>query len=185
MGTVPRTDFTADQLLALPRGRHRYELVRGELRIMSPAGWRHGAVAARILAHLADHVQQHDLGVVFAAETGCYLERRPDTVRAADVSFVRRERMATLGQGPGFLRGAPDLAIEVLSPSDTAPEVREKVAAWLAAGRRLVWVVDPEQRCGEVHRAGVLPEQVGENGSFQSDEVVPGFELRLRDALAI
>ncbi len=177
------TDFTADQLLALPRGRHRYELVRGELHTMSPAGWLHGAVVARVGSLLGNHVDQHRLGAVFAAETGCFLEHQPDTVRAADVSFVRRERMAALANGPGFFPGAPDLAVEVLSPSDTAVKLRDKVACWLAAGCQLVWVIDPDRRCGEVHRPGTPPEQFGEDGVFRGGEVVPGFELRLADAL--
>lgn len=183
MPTMPRTEFTANQLLALPRGRQRFELLRGELHSMSPAGWLHGTVAARVLARLDAHVELHGLGVVFAAETGCLLEHAPDTVRAADAAFVSQSRLASVARRSGFFPGAPDLAVEVLSPSDVPAHVREKVACWLAAGCRIVWVIDPERRCGEVHRPGVPVEELGEHGVFRGEALLPGFELVLREAL--
>jgi Uma2 family endonuclease len=184
MQSLEKNGFTAEQLLALPRGQSRHELVRGELRTMSPAGWLHGAVAARIARILGNHVEAHQLGVVFAAETGCFLERRPDTVRAADVSFVSKERMAAMARQPGYLPGAPDLAIEVLSPSDTGPEVRVKVAMWLQHGCRLVWVIDPDRQRGEMHRPGEPPVALGEDGVFTGADVLPGFALPLCEALS-
>jgi Uma2 family endonuclease len=118
MYSMVQTDCTAEQLRALPRRRRRCEFVRGALHTLSSAGWPHGAVAARVARLLGNHVDAHRLGVVFAAETGCWIEHQPDTGRAADVSFVGRERMAARAPGPGFFPGAPDLAIEVLSPAD-------------------------------------------------------------------
>ena len=184
MESLEKNGSTAEELLALPRGRSRHELLRGELRTMSPAGWLHGAVAMRIGRLLASYVDAHGLGVVFAAETGCFLERRPDTVRAADVSFVSNERMAAAAGQPGYFPGAPDLAVEVLSPSDTGPEVRDKVAMWLQHGCRMVWVIDPERRRGEMYRPGEPLIALGEDGVFTGAGVVPGFEMALCDAPA-
>jgi Uma2 family endonuclease len=182
MQSLEQSSFTAEQLLALPSGRARHELVRGELRTMSLAGWLAGAVAARIVCILGNHVEAKQLGMVFVA-AGCFLERRPDTVLAADVSFLSRERMAGVAGTRGYFPGAPDLAVEVLPPSDTGPEVREKVAMWLQHRCRMVWVIDPERRRGEVHRPGAPPERIAEDGTFAGGEVVPGFFMKLRDVL--
>ncbi|HVT27450.1 MAG TPA: Uma2 family endonuclease [Lacipirellulaceae bacterium] len=133
-------DVTADELLALPTGMgKRYELVTGELRVMSPAGWRHGKIAIRFGAKLAAHVDEHNLGIVFGAETGFRLASKPDTVRAPDVSFVAKEHIPADEPSGGFWAAAPDPAVEVLSPDDGTGEVDEKIDAWLRAGlcRRL------------------------------------------------
>lgn len=109
---------------------------------MSPAGAAHGWVVARITLHLGVFVEEHHLGYVLGAETGFVLERNPDTVRAADVAFVRRDRIS--GRlGLRFLEFAPDLAIEVLSPGDTSSEVSAKAEQWLRCGSSQVWLIDP------------------------------------------
>ncbi len=135
--------------------------------MMSPAGSRHGAVAARIAKVIADAVEPAKLGVVFAAETGFVLERNPDSVRAPDVAFVRAERL-TGGIPAGFFPGPPDLAVEVLSPNDQQRDVAVKVAQWLAAGAALVWVVDPAGHTLTAHRVD------GETMAYRNDESVPG-----------
>lgn len=175
--------ITAEELLALPEGKCRHELVRGELRSMSFHGWRHGVVATRIGCSIANLVKAQRLGVVFAGGTGFLLERRPDTVLAADVSFVSAARMAA-ENGPGFFPGSPDLAVEVLSPSDTGPEVRDKVGQWLQSGCRMVWIVDPERRRGEAHRPDGSVEVIAEDGVFSGGDVVTGLRLRLGEMLA-
>jgi Uma2 family endonuclease len=135
--------------------------------MMSPAGSRHGAVAARIAKAIADVVEPAKLGVVFAAETGFVLERNPDSVRAPDAAFVRAERL-TGGIPAGFFPGPPDLAVEVLSPSDQLQDVTAKVAQWLAAGTRLVWVVDPAGRTLTAH------DMDGHTIIYRNSESVPG-----------
>ncbi len=180
---MERREFTAEQLIVMPHEGCRHELVRGELRTASLAGWRHGAVAMRIGRLVGNHVEAHRLGTVFAAETGCVLERRPDTVRAADVAFVSSARMAAMDATTAFLPGAPDLAVEVLSPSDTGPEVREKVAVWLRSGCRMVWIVDPERRRAEVHRPDAQFLTVREDGVLDGGQVLPGLQLPLRTLL--
>ena len=104
--------FTADELLRLPSGRARYELVRGELRVMTPAGHLHGKVAMRVGQLLAAHVDANQLGIAYAAETGFVLSRDPDTVRAPDAAFVTAAHLASVSLSPeGYFPGAPDLAI--------------------------------------------------------------------------
>ena len=169
--TVETRLHTADELLRMPDDGFRYELVRGELRKMSPAGGRHGRIAARLLIRLGTHVEQRNLGVTYGSETGFILSRDPDTVRAPDLAFTRTERFIDTA---GYVPGAPDLVVEVVSPSDTYSEVRAKTRAWLAAGTRAVVIADGEKRLVEVHRVdGVtIVDDV-----LEVDDVVPGWKL--------
>jgi Uma2 family endonuclease len=167
--------MTADELLKLPRGQFRYELVEGELRQMLPAGHNHGRIAARLAGILFRHVDEHDLGEVYAAETGFKLKSDPDTVRGPDVSFVSRERAEGVGESRGYFPGAPDLAVEVVSPDDTVREVEEKVAEWLEYGTRLVWVVSPKLHAVTVYRSLIDIETLTENDTLDGGQVVPGF----------
>src|SRR4051794_38286265 len=128
------TIITADDLLALPTGMgKRYELVAGELRVLSPAGWRHGEVASNVAAILSPYIRMHNLGRGFAAETGFLLKRKPDTVRAPDFAFISKANLPVSDPIEAFWPGAPDLAVEVVSPGDTTGEIDEKVAEWLSA----------------------------------------------------
>ena len=136
--------MTAEQLLKLPDNGMRRELVLGELREMAPAGDEHGEIAMTIGSHLAQHVKSESLGRTYAAETGFLITRDPDTVRAPDAAFVRQDVIDATGRLRGFRIGAPDLAVEVISPGDTYTEVHEKVMEWLDAGSRMVVVVDPQ-----------------------------------------
>jgi Uma2 family endonuclease len=172
---------TAEQLLSAG-DIGRCELVRGQLIMMSPAGANHGYIAVNVCRLIANHVVEHGVGRVFAAETGFFIGRNPDTVRAPDVAFVRKER-ATVPKR-GFFPGAPDLAVEVLSPDDSASEVLEKVEDWLAAGTESVWIVDPQRQTIAVHRAS-SPAQVFHADDEVTDEaVLPGFRMRVADVFA-
>ncbi len=144
---------TADELLNMPHSGVRHELVRGELRSMSPAGSEHGSIVAEITGFLQPFVKAHQLGKVFGAETGFKIGTDPDTVRAPDVAFIRRERIPTTGLPKAFWPGAPDLAVEVVSPSDTVEEADEKVADWFNAGTVAVWVVKPKSQTVTVYSA--------------------------------
>ena len=176
--------MTADQLLSLPDDGYRYELVRGELRKMSPAGYRHGRASAKIGASLLNYATAHNLGEVCAAETGFLIESDPDHVRAPDVAFVRRERVEAAGSIPGYFPGPPDLAVEVISPSDRYTEVAEKVADWLAAGVQLVILVDPRRRSVTRHAPDQAPVTLTEADTLDGSPVVPGWQLPVRDLFA-
>jgi len=126
---------TADELLELSaRDENRYELIQGEVRVMPPTGAEHGYFTMSLGAYMYLFASENLLGVVFAAETGFILERNPDTVRAPDTGFVRQDRITTSLTGKYF-PGAPDLAVEVVSPNDRADEVQDKVQEWLAHGK--------------------------------------------------
>lgn len=166
--------MTAEEMLRLPSGR-RYELVSGELREMSPAGHNHGRIAARLTVPLGQYVDEHDLGELYAAETGFKLKSDPDTVRAPDIAFVRRERADEVEEIKGYFPGAPDLAVEVTSPDDTVREVEDKVAEWLECGTRLVWVISPKLHTVTIYRSLTDINTLTENDTLDGEDVVPGF----------
>lgn len=177
--TVDTTLCTADELLRRPDDGGRYELVEGELKTMSPSGLEHGRIAARIAVHLGAHVRQHRLGEIYIAEAGFLLMRGPDTVRVPDVSYVSGERVI---ETSGFMPGPPDLAVEVISPSDLASEVSFKTSQYLRAGTRAVVVVDPEKRIVYVHRASGadVVTKIAEN-ILEVDDVVAGWKMPLAE----
>lgn len=174
---------TAEQLMDLPDGGRRRELVDGELREMAPAGFGHGRVALRVGARLDEFAHRERLGVVVAAETGFLLSRDPDTVRAPDAAFVAGHRLPPPEEQQRFAELAPDLAVEVVSPSDRAADVTEKALAWLAAGSSLVWVVYPVQRVVAVYAPGGVVRHVGEGEVLDGGDVLPGLRLPVADIL--
>jgi Uma2 family endonuclease len=161
----------------MPDDGYRHELVKGELIRMAPAGFQHGEVAMNIGAPLHEYVKSHDLGRVYAAETGFILARDPDTVRAPDAAFIRQERVEKAGRAKGYWIGAPDLAVEVVSPGDTVSEVEEKVTEWLAAGTEVVWVVSPKLRTVTVYRSLTDIVTLTEKDTLDGGAVVPGFQI--------
>jgi Uma2 family endonuclease len=172
---------TAEQLLRAG-DIGRCELIRGELRMMIPAGDEHGRITVTLTHAVAGHVLSRRLGVLHGAETGFILARDPDTVRAPDLAFTRAERAAPPVRG--FVPGAPDLAIEVLSPDDRPGYVREKVAEWLEAGTLAVWVIDPRERTVTVHEPNRRPSVFGEADVVPGGDLLPGFALVVRDLFA-
>jgi Uma2 family endonuclease len=166
---------TAEELLRMPRGRWRYELVRGELRVMEPAGIEHGRIAAIAAGVLLAHVARIGSGVVLGAETGFVLESDPDTVRAPDASYISQEHYDRVGPTTKYWPGAPDLAVEVLSPGDRPAEVRKKLREWLAAGTIAVVVLDPAQRTVIVHRSGREAWVHGLEDTLDLSDAVPDF----------
>jgi len=178
----PSGPMTADDLLRTHVPDKRTELVRGVLVVREPAGSRHGLVTMNLGAELAVHVKHTAVGGVYAAETGFKLATNPDTVRAPDIAFVTRERLPPPST-TGYAALAPDLAVEVLSPEDRPGEVLAKVADWLSAGTRLVWVLDPERRLARIYRADGSETLVTGEGALDGEDVLAGFTCPLASVL--
>jgi Uma2 family endonuclease len=173
---------TAEDLYANPVPGKCTELVAGRILVREPPGYRHGFVASRCLVAIATFVNPRRLGHVLAAETGFILARSPDTVRAPDVAFVSSGRVP-LHQPAAYLEQAPDLVVEVASPSDRPSRVRAKISDWIGAGVRIVWQIDPERRTVHVFRQRGEPSAMDANGILDGEDVLPGFRVRLSDLL--
>jgi Uma2 family endonuclease len=188
MSTTTRL-ITADELEDMPhRDEHgndcRLELIRGELKVMSPTKPLHGVVCARLTVKLGSFVEEHDLGETFGAETGFVVERDPDSVLGTDVAFVSRERLATVENEEKFFPFAPDLAVEVLSPGNTVKEINEKIALYFAAGSRAVWVFNPKRRTATVYSSPSEFRTLSEQDTLDGGDVLPGFSLELSKLFA-
>lgn len=171
---------TAEELERMPDDEYRYELVEGRLIRMSPVGPLHGSLAATFIMLLAQHVKTHKLGAV-GTEVGFKLASNPDTVRAPDVSFIRRERIPATGFRKGFWQGPPDLAVEVLSPDDSPSEIQAKVEEYLRSGSLAVLVVDPDEQIVEIQRRLAAPLTLSHDDTLDLGDIVPGFSCQVRD----
>ena len=169
---------TAGDLFQMRRNA-RYELIRGEMRTMPFADNIHGRVVIMIGGSFHAHVKANHLGNVYAAGTGFFLGREPDTVRAPDVAFVGRERLEQVGDVEGYWPGAPDLAVEVISPNDRFTEVEEKVFDWLEAGTLMVIVVNPKKRTATIYRSNDDIVLLNEDEVLRGDSVVQGWEVKV------
>ncbi len=180
--TAPPPLMTAEELLETNIPNKATELVRGRLVVREPPGSRHGTVAMNLAVRLANHVEPLGAGQIFAAETGFTLFRAPDTVRAPDIAFVRRERLPDPVPA-GYLEFAPDLVVEVLSPGDRPGEVLAKVGDWLEAGARLVWVIDPQRSIARVYRLDGSETSITADSQLDGEDVLPGFTCPLASVL--
>ncbi len=174
---------TAEELFSKSSQLGRCELIRGELEMMIPTGGEHGGVVLNVSTPLDSYVRKNDLGRAYGAETGFVLSRDPDTVRAPDVAFIRKERLEQV-HTKKFIPGPPDLAVEVLSPDDRPGYVRQKVAEWLESGTRAVWVVDPKTRTVAIHEPERKPVTLGETQMIDGGTVLPGFTLAVSEVFA-
>jgi Uma2 family endonuclease len=171
--------MTVEELYALPDRGLRHELQGGTLVSEPLPGWRHGRVATRIAALLDNHVRPSRLGVVVANDTGFILSRAPDTVRGPDVAFVAAARLGGIGDPVSAFPGAPDLAIEVLSPTNTAASMHGKVADYLASGTLCVWVIDPETETVAVYRSLLRPLTLARGAVLEVEGLLPGMRVEV------
>jgi Uma2 family endonuclease len=178
-------DLSVEDLYAMPADGFVHELQAGLLISEPRPGFRHGRIIATITEMLVTHVRRRKLGVVLAGDSGFILAREPDTVRGPDVAFVSRQRFDESGDTVKAFAGAPDLAVEVLSPSNTPAVMHAKVADYLAAGTRRVWVVDPEARTVTVYATLLWPRRLGEDAVLDGDDVAPGFQVRVGEIFEV
>ena len=171
---------SAEELFDLRDGGGRCELVKGEIIRLTPNGAVHGVVTARIGRLLDEYVEANDLGVCCGAETGFILERDPDTVRAPDAAVVLASRVPASGVPVGYWPFAPDLAVEVISPSGRLGDVHVKIAEYFAAGTHLVWLVEPETRMVHVYRSPKQVEVLGTEDNLEGGDLLPGFQCSVQ-----
>lgn len=176
--------MTAAELERLHLPNKSTELVRGRLIVREPPGTYHGLVSARLTHALGSFVFPRHLGFVFGQDTGFKIESNPDTVRAPDAAFATKERASSIQQR-GYAVFAPELVAEVVSPDDRPGELLAKVAQWIDAGARLVWVIDPMRGVAHVYSADGSLRIVPETGVLNGEDVLPGFTCPLAEILSL
>jgi Uma2 family endonuclease len=173
--------ITIEDLAALPPEFDRYELIEGELVEVSPASGDHGEVGSELHGRLWAYLHGRIVGRLFILDPGFVIARNPDTLLAPDIAFVSAERLAPGQRFPQYVGFAPDLAIEVVSPSNSRRELQRKVRLYLAAGTRLIWLVRPAQRTVTVIGRDQPERVLTENDTLDGGAVLPGFTLPLRE----
>lgn len=179
--SVQQTLLTAKDLWKQADDGYRYELVKGIIRRMPLAGFEHGILSSKIGSNLDKHIKKHQLGYVCSAGTGFKISQDPDTVRSPDAAFIRQAAIDEQGIPKGYWEGAPDLAVEVISSSDTYTEVDEKVDEWLIAGCAMVWVVNPRRETVEVYRSPEDITVLRGDDILDGGDVIEGFQCRVQD----
>jgi Uma2 family endonuclease len=177
-----KKEWTEAELQALPDDGFIHEVVNGEV-VMSPKNsFFHGDICMRMSTALNNHVMAHRLGVVLDSSTGFWMFNR--NCRAPDISFVTRERMKSLGfkrTMRRFFPGAPDLAVEVLSPNNTRAEIDERLKDFFASGTQIAWVINPDEQCVEVCYSLTKRRLVGPGGEVDGEHLLPGFHYPIAD----
>jgi len=172
----PRTRrITGDELLAMG-DIGPCELIEGRIVPMTPTGGEHGVIESNLSRHLGNFVVDRKLGKVMNGEVGIFTRRRPDSVRGADIAFVSRERLADR-PAKGFLTVAPELVVEIVSPSDRWQEMRQKIEEYFAIGVQRVWIVEPDNRDVLVYSASTEMRKLGEGDLLTGEGVLEGFSL--------
>jgi Uma2 family endonuclease len=166
------SSVTVDDLLRCPKDGRKYELVDGEI-IVSPAGFRHAEIVAKIVHILATFLETHPIGIVCGDNLGVKLPT--GNVRSPDITFVRSEKAPTGTAADGFAEFIPDLAVEVLSPQDSLKEVGRKIGEFLDCGVPVVWLVDPAHKTITVYRSLSQTEQLRPEDSITAEGILPGF----------
>jgi Uma2 family endonuclease len=179
--------FTAADLAVLPSelpsGPVLYELHHGRLITMPPPGNTHGAVESNLVTALKVQGEFRGLGKARSGDVGIVLARDPDHVYGADAVFIAKRSLPIRESREGYLETTPDLVVEVRSKNDTQPALQRKAEDYLAAGVTVVWVPDPAARIVTEYRRGAEPRVYLEDDTLTVEDVIPGFQLRVRDAL--
>ena len=172
--------MTADEFLMMPDDGRRYELIRGELVELPQPGMVHGFVSMRVASVLDSFVMEHNLGIVITP-AGFVIEIGPDTVRGPDAAFISFDRLPDGDLPIGFLRTAPNIVVEVLSPSDRPGAVNAKIRAWLDAGAELVWALHPPTKTVRVCKPNAEDVALTAEDTLDAEPVLPGFSVQIAD----
>ena len=183
MTTAKPKLLTADDLLRLDSQGVRGELIRGVLHETMASGVRHGKIAIRLGGRMSSHVEQERLGHVFGSDSGVLLERNPDTVREPDLAYVSAERLPLDADLDGYCPVAPDLVVEIKSPSDSEQEVDDKATMWLSHGVRIALVINPETGTIRVRKPNLPAIILAMDDTLDVGEVLPGFSCSVREIL--
>jgi Uma2 family endonuclease len=177
---VPAADqpLTIEEFERLPPDGYRDELVRGRVVREPTPGAEHGGIVITLGTILANHIHARQLGRV-VSDSGFILTEAPPTVRAPDLAFIAAARIPPAGLPVRYFPGPPDLAVEVVSPSNSPKETQAKVDDYLSAGTTAVWVVEPRTRTVVVHEAGQRPRTLGGRDDLSCAGVLPGFVVRV------
>ena len=175
-----RTLVTADELYRMSEDGNRYELVKGELISMAPTGGVHDYLRSRVDRIFGSHVESNDLGLIFAGDTGVRYESDPDTVMAADITFISKDRIPE-GVPKGYLTIVPDLLVEIVSPIDRVSDLEVKINAYLEAGVKMVVVLHPETKIIRVHRSTIDIETLTISDVLTCGDVLPGFSCKVSE----
>jgi len=174
---VAKYKMTEEEFLRLPDDGRKYELVDGEAKEV-PTGFRHEEIGAVLIAALQLFVRRSRLGRVAGSSAG--FRMRGGNIRSPDVSFVAEARLPE-GQSPvGFMDGAPDLAVEIISPTEDFAELARKLGEYFVSGARMVWIVHPETRTVTVYRSLTDARTLAEDEELDGGDVVPGFKLAVK-----
>ena len=161
-----------------PADGYRYELVRGQMVVQEPvAGYSHGHSQSTLIWRLGNWMEAFGEGTILGP-TGCIISDSPATVRGPDISVLLKRRSSE-GEPGNWIRGAPDVAIEILSPSNRPGEMREKISDYFAAGALRVWIVDPKTRTVTIHRANGSKTIFRQGDRLEDPEVLPGFAVEV------
>ena len=171
--------MTAEELMQLPRGYFRAELINGVLVTMPLTGLPHGRIAARISARLTQFVLDHDLGETYITDVGFQLTQNPDTVVGPDISFISKERLEQAGDVMGYWQGPPDLAVEVYSPGYRPGKVSQRISRLFSFGTKQVWIVDLKASTVKVYRSMSDVTTFSGSDYLEAQDILPGFRLSL------
>jgi Uma2 family endonuclease len=173
--------WTDEAFMALPDDGHHYEIVNGELVDMGNSGALHGYVCGTLMILLGGFIRANRLGAFFDSSTAFKL--KSGNKRAPDIAFFAKERLQGMTEIPsGYLEGAPDLAVEVLSPGNTVEEIHEKLVEYFENGTRLAWVIHPTEKYVLVYRCAQEPDRLLKSAdTLNGEEVIPGFSLPIAE----
>jgi Uma2 family endonuclease len=176
----PVKKWTEAELESLPDDGYNHEVVNGQL-VMSPKNnFEHGDICVRLVEALSAFVRARRLGVVLDSSTGYWMANR--NCRAPDISFIAKERLRGLKRPPKqFFRGAPNLAVEILAPSNTLIEIRERLDDFFNSGTQIAWIIHPDEQYVEVCHSPTQRKIIGPGGCLDGEHLLPGFQFPIAD----